>query len=104
VAVIEKLVRDRIPEIARRRGDRDLFRRAEPHEMAVFLRKKLVEECQALLAADPEDIPDEVADVIEVALAYAEAAGFTSLQCDLTRRKKLEERGGFRQRQVMRLD
>jgi predicted house-cleaning noncanonical NTP pyrophosphatase (MazG superfamily) len=102
--VIEKLVRDRIPEIARRRGDADLFRRAAPGQMGLLLRKKIVEECQELLAALPEDVPGEVADVIEVVMAYAQELGYTPARIEEVRRRKLEERGGFRQCQVMRLD
>lgn len=99
----EKLVRDKIPEMERRKGNAGLFRTATPEEGIVLLRKKIVEECQELLAAHPDDVPGEVADVIEAALAYAEACGYTQAWCDVVRQRKLDERGGFRQRQVMRL-
>ena len=102
--MIEKLVRDRIPEIARRRGDPDLFRTATPGQMGLLLRKKIVEECEELLSALPEDVPGEVADVIETVLAYAQELGYPPSRIENVRQLRLETHGGFRKCQVMRLD
>lgn len=96
-----KLVRDRIPEVDRRRGGSARFRRADPDEMTFLLFRKITEEYGELAGASVEDIPHEAADLIEAVLAYAEHLGHSAALVDHVRRLKLKELGGFGQRQVL---
>lgn len=91
----EKLVRDRIPEIAPDRS----YRTATLSEMPALLLAKLREEAAELLATEPgspEEI-EEAADVWEVACTLvgeqAEVAAATSA--------KRRKRGGFQGRVVL---
>ncbi len=97
-------MRDLIPVLDRREGSAKRFRTADPLEMRNLLREKVAEECGELLEATTDEIPGEVADVIETVLAYAEACGYSEIWCDAVRRLKLDEHGGFGRRQVMRTD
>lgn len=101
MAVTEKLVRDRIPELDRRRGGAARFRTADEEEMGVLLARKVAEEQQELLSADWEDVPGEAADLIEAVLAYVQHLGHPPDLVDHMRRFKLKERGGFGARQVL---
>jgi predicted house-cleaning noncanonical NTP pyrophosphatase (MazG superfamily) len=63
----EKLIRDRIPEIAQREGRTLRVREAEPGEIALLLARKLVEEGmevhEAWLAGDRSALVLELADL-----------------------------------------
>lgn len=101
---MEKLVRDRIPEIIRASGATSRVRRAERGEYIGLLRNKLVEEAHEALSADtPADTLQELADVYEVVLSLAAALGFTPADVEDARRRKYRERGGFSQAFVLEL-
>lgn len=91
----EKLVRDRIPDLAPARE----FRRAAPGERRGLLLAKLHEEC-AEVAADP--CTEEIADVLEVLRALADDLGVTWPEVEDTARRKRAQRGGFEDGVVMR--
>lgn len=100
MAVTEKLVRDRVPELDRRRNGTSRFRTAAESEMRLLLLRKILEECGELLSAAEEDVPHEAADLIETVLAYAQHMGHPPELVDHVRRLKASERGGFGQKQV----
>ncbi|GAA1825942.1 hypothetical protein GCM10009735_71450 [Actinomadura chokoriensis] len=97
---VEKLVRDRIPEIIRAAGGRPETRVADPAEHAARLRAKLVEESGEYIASGD---PEELADVLEVVHALAAAHGISPAELDRLRSAKAAERGAFDERLVLRL-
>ena len=96
---MEKLVRDRIPEIIREdRGETAPFRIASPREYHQLLALKLREEVREYLS-DRE--PLELADILEVVYELAKETGLTPTQLEEMRKKKARERGGFHRRIIM---
>ncbi len=96
---MEKLVRDRIPEIvARDRGEMPTFRVADASEYRELLAEKLREETLEYLESRK---PEELADILEVIRHLGRAHGLTPGEIEDIRRKKARARGGFEQRIVM---
>lgn len=100
----EKLVRDNIPDLDRRRESAGRFRTAQAQEMPGLLRRKLAEEVDELLTAEPGDVLEEIGDVMEVLYAIAELNGHTRKSVDFTRSRKAFHKGVFANRVVMRTD
>jgi predicted house-cleaning noncanonical NTP pyrophosphatase (MazG superfamily) len=91
-----KLVRDKIPDIIRASGAEPLIRTADSAEYSRLLREKLQEEVAEVIAAeDPPSTLEELADVMEVVLAYAAHLGAEPEQLNAVRQAKEAERGGF---------
>ncbi len=96
---MEKLVRDRIPEIiAADRGETPPSRIAPDREYRELLAEKLREETAEYLESRQTE---ELADILEVVLALARTAGLGPDEIEAVRREKARERGGFAQRIVM---
>ena len=96
---MEKLVRDKIPEIIRKgRGEMPPFRTASPGEYRGLLALKLREEVGEYLSGRE---PMELADILEVVYALAEETGLTPEKLEEMRRRKAEERGNFSEKKVM---
>jgi predicted house-cleaning noncanonical NTP pyrophosphatase (MazG superfamily) len=93
-----KLIRDKVPEIIRANGEEPITSVADAAEYRELLRAKLVEEVDEVLAADDKEAPEELADVLEVVLAFAADLGMDVGQLEEIRRAKAEERGGFADR------
>lgn len=93
-----KLVRDRIPEIIRANGREPVTEIADVAGYQELLRDKLTEEVAEFLESG--DV-EELADVMEVLHALAEAAGISSAELERIRAAKADERGGFRTRTVL---
>ena len=97
---MEKLVRDKIPEIVSRdREEKASFRIASREEYIELLARKLREEVEEYLA---EKNAEELADILEVVYHLAEESRLNAAKLEEMRRRKLEERGGFRERKVMK--
>lgn len=93
---VEKLIRDKLPQIVREAGLNVFDRRLEDAEFVQSLKVKLAEETAEVAAATSADeVLGELADVMEVVLALADAHGFTPADLEAARRSKFEERGGF---------
>jgi predicted house-cleaning noncanonical NTP pyrophosphatase (MazG superfamily) len=103
MGVNEKMIRDLVPSVAARNGDKISVRRAAPGEVAPLLRAKLAEELDEVMFARSDEVLGELADLVEVAYAMACAYGYSPDALDEARREKLRERGGFSQNLVMRL-
>jgi len=97
----EKLVRDRIPEIIRKRGEVPKVRVAEEHEVDYLIRRKVVEEAQELLQSSDDK---EIADVLEALEALLKHRGIDWSAVDEIRTRKKDERGGFEKRFVLEMD
>jgi predicted house-cleaning noncanonical NTP pyrophosphatase (MazG superfamily) len=94
-----KLVRDLIPEIIERNGDRAEVRILDQIEYLKALRAKLLEEAKELAdAPDVESITNELIDCYEILAAFEKAYGLRhSTLIDLQERKR-RDRGGFTKR------
>ncbi len=93
-----KLVRDRIPEIIKAKGEVAVTHIADDVEYGVKLREKLQEEVNEYL--NDENI-GEIADILEVLDAIAEHKGFSQAEILATKQKKAETRGCFKQRIIL---
>ena len=88
-----KLIRDKIPDIVRSKGDVLDVSALTDAEMAPALDAKLLEEVEEFLG---EPSIEEAADILEVLLARLERQGKTLEDLIQVRARKQEERGGFR--------
>ena len=94
-AVHNKLVRDNIPEIIKQAGKIPVTHTLPDDEYLSELDKKLNEEC-AEYQADKNI--EELADMLEVMYAIAEARGWSVSELEAVRREKAEKRGAFERR------
>jgi predicted house-cleaning noncanonical NTP pyrophosphatase (MazG superfamily) len=92
----EKIVRDKIPQIMRARGQYPRYRVVEAgsREKRALLGRKLQEECTEFLASVPPSL-EELADVLEVVYALAEEIGSSRAGVERLRREKHGTHGGF---------
>ena len=90
-----KLVRDKIPEMIRSHGEEEVIRVLQADEYIECLEKKLDEEVAEYHASGETE---ELADILEVAFALAEACGVTREELMSVCREKEESRGGFAER------
>lgn len=98
--MVEKLIRDKVPGLYGRRSDDPAYRVADTSEMFDLLIAKLHEETDELAASRD---PEELADILEVAGALANAIGSTQASVDEVRRAKVDRAGAFDQRIVWRV-
>ncbi|MFJ9434735.1 hypothetical protein ACIRQY_34500 [Streptomyces sp. NPDC101490] len=97
-----KLVRDRIPEIIRKRGAIPDYYIASSAEYRTRLEEKLAEEVAEFLSADGQPAAEEeLADVLEVVLALAADLGITPECLEATRSAKATSRGAFTERIIL---
>ncbi|MBA4014366.1 MAG: hypothetical protein C0481_21115 [Phenylobacterium sp.] len=92
---VQKLIRDRLPEIMRGQGLAVFDRRLDDAEFVSALGDKLVEEANEARLANPDEIAGELADVLEVVHALAAAHGLSLQEVEVARLAKRAERGGF---------
>ena len=90
-----KLVRDLIPEIIRDSGKNCVTRILSDEEYLAALDGKLNEE---LAEYQADKSMEELADLLEVMMAVAQARGHSFDEVERIRREKAEKRGGFRER------
>jgi diadenosine tetraphosphate (Ap4A) HIT family hydrolase/predicted house-cleaning noncanonical NTP pyrophosphatase (MazG superfamily) len=93
-----KLVRDRIPELIRRRGSEPRIRQLSGDEFVTALGRKLIEEAEEVAAAPSVE---ELADVVEVVRALATALGLSLEDVEAIRQAKADARGAFKDRIVL---
>lgn len=97
----EKLVRDKIPELIRARGDTPAVRIASGDELDTFLRAKLVEEAIELLKSGDFE---EIVDIIEVLERLIELRKTDRAMLELQRETKKHFRGGFEQGYILTME
>ncbi len=90
-----KLIRDKIPEIIESSGRTPVIRTLDDTEYLTELDRKLNEEC-AEYQADKN--LEELADMLEVIYAIAEARGHSPEELERVRAEKAAKRGGFKKR------
>jgi predicted house-cleaning noncanonical NTP pyrophosphatase (MazG superfamily) len=94
-----KLVRDKIPEVIQSTGKSFRTRILNPEEYLHELNTKLREESEEYhLAKDDQAALEELADMLEVIRAIAEARGSSWQELEDTRVQKAKARGGFSDR------
>ncbi|RCW52048.1 nucleoside triphosphate pyrophosphohydrolase [Paenibacillus prosopidis] len=95
--IYNKLVRDRIPEIITKQGLTLTTRILETDEYLTELRTKLQEETSEFLAAESSsEAIEELADMLEVIHALADAHGASVQELERIRAEKADKRGGFK--------
>ena len=95
VKVYNKLVRDKIPEIIELDGKKCTARVLDDEEYLKTLDAKLDEE---LAEYHKDQNVEELADLLEVLYAAAEARGFTKDELEAVRERKAEKRGQFKEK------
>lgn len=90
-----KLVRDKIPKIIESAGKKPYCHILTEGEYLSELDKKLNEECAEYQA---DKSLEELADMLEVMYAIAEARGYSIGELERVRAEKAEKRGGFKDR------
>jgi predicted house-cleaning noncanonical NTP pyrophosphatase (MazG superfamily) len=93
-----KLVRDRIPEIIRSHGHQPITRVLDDGQYQAALLAKLLEEAQEARSAPAEDLPSELADVLEVLQALVSAQGMRWDELLSVAASKRAQRGAFADR------
>ena len=91
----DKLVRDKIPQIIEASGKIPITRILEQEEYLTCLEIKLDEEVREF---HESKAPEELADILEVVYALAEAHGCTEEELARIYQEKHEARGGFAER------
>ncbi len=97
-----KLVRDRIPEIMRKRGRVVKARILDSEEFQVYLLKKIGEEGSELASVkEKKHLAEELADLIELIETIMEHNGLDTEAIKKVQKEKAEVRGGFKKRILM---
>ncbi|HEY9236108.1 MULTISPECIES: nucleoside triphosphate pyrophosphohydrolase [Phenylobacterium] len=96
---VQKLIRDGLPQMMRDQGLAVFERQLDHDEFVSALKNKLAEEAGEVRdAASPAELAAELADVMEVIAALAQASGLTMEEIETQRLAKRAARGGFDQR------
>ena len=90
-----KLVRDRIPAIIEADGRRPVTRVLDQASYRRALLDKLAEEAGEAARANAADLPEELADLLEVLRALTAAAGMSWEELVALADDKRNRRGGF---------
>ncbi len=93
-----KLVRDKIPQIIKQKGDVPITHIAGNEEYREKLNEKFREEVDEFLKKNSKE---ELADILEVVYAILDFMKIDREELESLRRKKAEERGGFRDRVIL---
>lgn len=93
-----KLVRDKIPEIIKQKGDVPITHIAGDEEYWQKLKEKLQEEANEFLKESSEE---ELADILEIIYAICDFKKIDKEKLESLRKKKAERRGGFKDRIIL---
>lgn len=96
-----KLIRDKIPEIIKGDGKVPITHIADDKEYWKKLKEKLKEEVDEFLVGGNEKELEELADILEVIFAIYNFKKFDKDELELFRKKKLEQRGGFKKKIIL---
>ncbi len=92
----KKLVRDKIPDIIRKNGEKPITRILDDDEYKEELRHKVVEEAMELRnAKNRDETLKELADVSEAIIALTKTYGFFPADLEAEMHTRRLERGGF---------
>ena len=96
--VYNKLVRDKIPEIIKKRGAKFSVHVAGSEEYLQKLKEKLQEEVKEFLESEETE---ELADILEVIYAIAKAKNMNKSELEKIRIIKRKEKGSFHKRIIL---
>lgn len=97
--VYNKLVRDRIPEIIEKAGEKPYIETLNKKEFFEETKKKISEEARELIKAKGrKQIINEIVDIQELIDVLVTQIGITKLELWTLQRKKNIKRGGFKKR------
>jgi predicted house-cleaning noncanonical NTP pyrophosphatase (MazG superfamily) len=88
----KKLVRDKIPEIIREKGDKPSTHTAVDAEYKIKLNEKLKEEVEEYLESESAE---ELADILEIIYALCQLKGLDNKELEEMRKRKADEKGRF---------
>ena len=93
-----KLVRDKIPEIIKKKGEFSITHIASDDEYWQKLKEKLQEEIDEFMKNSSEE---ELADILEVVYALCDYKKIDKKKLELLKKEKSEKRGGFKDRIIL---
>ena len=93
MAVYNKAIRDKIPEIIKNSGNDCNVKKLSDSEFLAKLEEKLAEE---LKEYQESKSVEELVDILEIIYRISELKGTTNTQLEELREKKSQERGGFK--------
>lgn len=97
-----KLVRDRIPQIIEKTGEKATVHILSHSAYLKELKRKLIEEAsEAEKAKGRKELTKELADLLEVIEATARAHKIPPQELSRVKRLRRKERGGFRKRLLL---
>lgn len=94
----DKLVRDKIPEIIKRKGGTPVTHIAGNKEYWKKLKEKLLEEAKEFFDSDTIE---ELADIQEVINTICSYKKFDKRKIEAVRKKKAKERGAFKKKIIL---
>ena len=99
MAIFNKLVRDKIPQIVEAKGKKYTIERLNDDDYIKFLKRKSYEELDEYCSAhSSEEALEELADLLEIIQALANYHGFTMDEVEKVRKEKEDKRGGFQKK------
>lgn len=93
-----KLVRDKIPQYIKSKGEVYVSHVAGDEEYWLKLKEKLKEEVDEFIE---EEVIEELADILEIIDAICEYKNFDKNELSEIKNKKFNERGGFKKRIIL---
>ena len=96
--IYNKLVRDKIPNIIKEKGETPVVRILDEIEYKNELEKKLYEEYKEVIEATGDDRVEELADMLEVIRALANLENKNLNEVIAIADKKNEKRGAFEEK------
>ena len=96
--IYNKLVRDKIPNIIKEKGETPVVRTLDESEYKNELEKKLYEEYKEVIEATGDDRVEELADMLEVIRALANLENKNLNEVIVIADKKNEKRGAFEEK------
>lgn len=96
--IYNKLVRDKIPNIIKEKGETPVVRTLEKIEYKKALENKLYEEYKEVIESSNDDRVEELADMLEVIKALAKLEDKNLDDIIEIADKKIEKRGAFEEK------
>jgi predicted house-cleaning noncanonical NTP pyrophosphatase (MazG superfamily) len=93
-----KLVRDKIPEIIKKKDEKPIIHVANKREYWQALKEKLREEVDEFLKRPNRE---ELADILEIIYAICDFKTIDKRELEKLRKKKAKERGKFKRRIIL---
>ncbi len=94
--IFNKLVRDNIPNIIEKNGEKAFTKILSDEEYKIELEKKLNEEYKEVLSSSGKDRIEELSDMLEIIKCLAELENSTLDEVIETAREKSLKRGSFK--------